>query len=120
MTLAGTPLSPFHPHTTVVKPNSIPALDFSVTCSPAPIISHKNIISHLTLSPLPPSTAAPSWNVSMDTQAQQVVLHFSSRTHVTFSAAWNHPGLGQDSVVPPVYSVSQVWPSQGLAPTGTY
>ncbi|XP_042092513.1 interleukin-17 receptor E isoform X4 [Ovis aries] len=51
--------------------------------------------------------AAPSWNVSMDTQAQQVVLHFSSRTHVTFSAAWNYPGLGQDSVVPPVYSVSQ-------------
>ncbi|KAI4563847.1 hypothetical protein MJG53_016421 [Ovis ammon polii x Ovis aries] len=55
--------------------------------------------------------AAPSWNVSMDTQAQQVVLHFSSRTHVTFSAAWNYPGLGQDSVVPPVYSVSQVWRS---------
>ncbi|XP_061252223.1 interleukin-17 receptor E isoform X5 [Bos javanicus] len=57
--------------------------------------------------------AAPSWNVSMDTQAQQVVLHFSSRTHVTFSAAWNHPGLGQDSVVPPVYSVSQ---TQGSTP----
>lgn len=52
----------------------------------------------------------------MDTQAQQVVLHFSSRTHVTFSAAWSHPGLGQDSVVPPVYSVSQVRPRQSLAP----
>ncbi|KAF4024097.1 hypothetical protein G4228_016118 [Cervus hanglu yarkandensis] len=52
-----------------------------------------------------------SWNVSMDTQAQQVVLRFSSRTHVTFSAAWSHPGSGRDSVVPPVYSVSQVWRS---------
>uniref|UniRef100_A0A8C6G1E9 Interleukin-17 receptor E n=1 Tax=Moschus moschiferus TaxID=68415 RepID=A0A8C6G1E9_MOSMO len=57
--------------------------------------------------------SAPSWNVSMDTQAQQVVLHFSSRTHVTFSAAWSHPGLGQDSVVPPLYSVSQ---TQGSTP----
>ncbi|OWK02857.1 hypothetical protein Celaphus_00010321, partial [Cervus elaphus hippelaphus] len=55
--------------------------------------------------------AVPSWNVSMDTQAQQVVLRFSSRTHVTFSAAWSHPGSGRDSVVPPVYSVSQVWRS---------
>ncbi|XP_070311664.1 interleukin-17 receptor E isoform X2 [Odocoileus virginianus] len=61
----------------------------------------------------PHRTFAPSWNVSMDTQAQQVVLHFSSRTHVTFSAAWSHPGLGQDSVVPPVYSVSQ---TQGSTP----
>ncbi|XP_043298765.1 interleukin-17 receptor E isoform X7 [Cervus canadensis] len=54
-----------------------------------------------------------SWNVSMDTQAQQVVLRFSSRTHVTFSAAWSHPGSGRDSVVPPVYSVSQ---TQGSTP----
>ncbi|XP_047636437.1 interleukin-17 receptor E isoform X3 [Phacochoerus africanus] len=54
---------------------------------------------------------APSWNVSMDTQAQQLVLHFSSRMHATFSAAWSHPGSEQDSVVPPVYSVSQVWRS---------
>ncbi|XP_058420613.1 interleukin-17 receptor E isoform X6 [Diceros bicornis minor] len=51
--------------------------------------------------------ASPSWNVSMDTQAQQLILHFSSRTHATFSAAWSHPGLGQNSLVPPVYSVSQ-------------
>ncbi|XP_047636445.1 interleukin-17 receptor E isoform X4 [Phacochoerus africanus] len=56
---------------------------------------------------------APSWNVSMDTQAQQLVLHFSSRMHATFSAAWSHPGSEQDSVVPPVYSVSQ---SQGSGP----
>lgn len=55
----------------------------------------------------------------MDTQAQQLVLHFSSRMHATFSAAWSHPGSEQDSVVPPVYSVSQVWPGQGSAPTQT-
>ena len=56
----------------------------------------------------------------MDTQAQQLVLHFSSRMHATFSAAWSHPGLGQDSLVPPVYSISQVWPSsQGLSLTPT-
>ncbi|XP_021571545.1 interleukin-17 receptor E [Carlito syrichta] len=48
-----------------------------------------------------------SWNVSMDTQAQQLILHFSSRMPATFSAAWSHPGLGQDTLVPPVYSVSQ-------------
>ncbi|XP_014653114.1 PREDICTED: interleukin-17 receptor E [Ceratotherium simum simum] len=54
-----------------------------------------------------PHQTAPSWNVSMDTQAQQLILHFSSRTHATFSAAWSHPGLGQNSLVPPVYSVSQ-------------
>ncbi|XP_063577969.1 interleukin-17 receptor E isoform X2 [Pongo abelii] len=48
-----------------------------------------------------------SWNVSMDTQAQQLILHFSSRMHATFSAAWSHPGLGQDTLVPPVYTVSQ-------------
>ncbi|XP_043742224.1 interleukin-17 receptor E isoform X2 [Cervus elaphus] len=61
----------------------------------------------------PHRTFVPSWNVSMDTQAQQVVLRFSSRTHVTFSAAWSHPGSGRDSVVPPVYSVSQ---TQGSTP----
>uniref|UniRef100_M3Z0C4 Interleukin-17 receptor E n=1 Tax=Mustela putorius furo TaxID=9669 RepID=M3Z0C4_MUSPF len=49
----------------------------------------------------------PSWNVSMDTQGQQLVLHISSRIHATFSAAWSHPSLGQDSLVPPVYSISQ-------------
>ncbi|XP_047601162.1 interleukin-17 receptor E isoform X2 [Lutra lutra] len=60
-----------------------------------------------------PTLAAPSWNVSMDTQAQQLVLHFSSRIHATFSAAWSHPSLGQDSLVPPVYSISQ---TQGSSP----
>ncbi|XP_049480436.1 interleukin-17 receptor E-like isoform X1 [Panthera uncia] len=60
-----------------------------------------------------PRRTAPSWNVSMDTQAQQLVLHFSSRMHATFSAAWSHPGLGQDSLVPPVYSISQ---TQGSSP----
>ncbi|XP_024906518.1 interleukin-17 receptor E [Pteropus alecto] len=54
-----------------------------------------------------PHRTAPSWNVSMDTQAQQLILHFSTRMHATFSAAWSHPGLGQDSLVPPVYSISQ-------------
>uniref|UniRef100_H0X4Z5 Interleukin-17 receptor E n=1 Tax=Otolemur garnettii TaxID=30611 RepID=H0X4Z5_OTOGA len=54
-----------------------------------------------------------SWKVSMDTQAQQLILHFSSRIHATFSAAWSHPGLGQDTLVPPVYSVSQ---TQGSSP----
>ncbi|XP_045385713.1 interleukin-17 receptor E isoform X1 [Lemur catta] len=54
-----------------------------------------------------------SWKVSMDTQAQQLILHFSSRMHATFSAAWSHPGLGQDTLVPPVYSVSQ---TQGSSP----
>eukprot|EP00071_Canis_lupus_P028539 XP_022262096.1 interleukin-17 receptor E isoform X9 [Canis lupus familiaris] len=60
-----------------------------------------------------PTLAAPSWNVSMDTQAQQLVLHFSSRIHATFSAAWSHPSLGQDGFVPPVYSISQ---TQGSSP----
>nr|XP_023475763.1 interleukin-17 receptor E isoform X2 [Equus caballus] len=55
----------------------------------------------------------PSWNVSMDTQAQQLILHFSSRTHATFSAAWSHPGLGQNGLLPPVYSISQ---TQGSSP----
>ncbi|KAM6216153.1 interleukin-17 receptor E [Rhynchocyon petersi] len=54
-----------------------------------------------------PHGIAPSWNVSMDTQTQQLVLHFSSRTHGTFSAAWSRSDSGQDSLVPPVYSVSQ-------------
>ncbi|XP_032314804.1 interleukin-17 receptor E isoform X1 [Camelus ferus] len=60
-----------------------------------------------------PRRTAPSWNVSMDTQAQQLILHFSSRMRATFSAAWSHPGLGQDSWVPPVYSISQ---TQGSSP----
>nr|KAF6420457.1 interleukin 17 receptor E [Molossus molossus] len=54
-----------------------------------------------------PHQTAPSWTVSMDTQAQQLILHFSTRMHATFSAAWSHPDLGQDSLVPPVYSISQ-------------
>ncbi|XP_027957402.1 interleukin-17 receptor E isoform X3 [Eumetopias jubatus] len=60
-----------------------------------------------------PHRTAPSWNVSMDTQAQQLVLHFSSRIHATFSAAWSHQSLGQDSLVRPVYSISQ---TQGSSP----
>ncbi|XP_034854271.1 interleukin-17 receptor E isoform X4 [Mirounga leonina] len=60
-----------------------------------------------------PHRTAPSWNVSMDTQAQQLVLHFSSRIHATFSAAWSQPSLGQDSLVHPVYSISQ---TQGSSP----
>ncbi|XP_019506571.1 PREDICTED: interleukin-17 receptor E isoform X3 [Hipposideros armiger] len=60
-----------------------------------------------------PHQIAPSWNVSMDTQAQQLILHFFTRMHATFSAAWSHPGLGQDSLVPPVYSISQ---AQGSSP----
>nr|XP_030696576.1 interleukin-17 receptor E isoform X13 [Globicephala melas] len=58
--------------------------------------------------------ASPSWNVSMDTQAQQLVLHFSSRMPATFSAAWSHSGLGQDSMVPPVYNVSQTQGSSSV------
>lgn len=53
----------------------------------------------------------------MDTQAQQLSLHFSLRTYATFSAAWSSPGLGLDTSMPPVYSISQVWPSWGLLPT---
>ncbi|XP_005413105.1 PREDICTED: interleukin-17 receptor E isoform X2 [Chinchilla lanigera] len=52
-----------------------------------------------------------SWNVSTVTQSQQLILHFSSRTHATFSAAWSYPGLGLDTTVSPVYSISQVWRS---------
>nr|KAF6335252.1 interleukin 17 receptor E [Pipistrellus kuhlii] len=61
----------------------------------------------------PHQTAAPSWNVSMGTQAQQLILHFSTRTHATFSAAWSHPDMGQDGLLPPVYSISQ---TQGSSP----
>uniref|UniRef100_A0A452QBT5 Interleukin-17 receptor C/E N-terminal domain-containing protein n=1 Tax=Ursus americanus TaxID=9643 RepID=A0A452QBT5_URSAM len=60
-----------------------------------------------------PTLAAPSWNVSVDTQARQLVLHFSSTMQATFSAAWSPPSLGQDSLVPPVYSISQ---TQGSSP----
>lgn len=60
-----------------------------------------------------PHQAAPSWNVTMDTQAQQLILHFFTRMHATFSAAWSHPGMGQDSLGPPVYSISQ---AQGSSP----
>uniref|UniRef100_A0A8C6BCU8 Interleukin-17 receptor E n=2 Tax=Monodon monoceros TaxID=40151 RepID=A0A8C6BCU8_MONMO len=62
----------------------------------------------------PHQTFAPSWNVSMDTQAQQLVLHFSSRMPATFSAAWSHSGLGQDSMVLPVYNVSQTQGSSSV------
>ncbi|XP_019062198.2 interleukin-17 receptor E [Fukomys damarensis] len=48
-----------------------------------------------------------SWNVSMATQAQQLILHFSSRIRATFSAAWSHPGLAPDTSMSPVYSISQ-------------
>ncbi|XP_044240989.1 interleukin-17 receptor E isoform X2 [Ursus arctos] len=60
-----------------------------------------------------PHRTAPSWNVSVDTQARQLVLHFSSTMQATFSAAWSPPSLGQDSLVPPVYSISQ---TQGSSP----
>ncbi|XP_075407032.1 interleukin-17 receptor E [Tenrec ecaudatus] len=60
-----------------------------------------------------PHRTVPSWNVSMNTQAQQLILHFSSRTPATFSAAWSPRGSGQDSWVPPVYSISQ---TQGAGP----
>lgn len=109
------PLPPFHPHLTVTKPNSSLALTSLSTAAqllspPADWVSHITpFFSH--------SLAAPSWHVSMDTQAQQLILHFSTRMHATFSAAWSHPGLGQDGLVPPVYSISQVWPSQDLTPT---
>ncbi|XP_070246709.1 interleukin-17 receptor E isoform X1 [Myotis yumanensis] len=60
-----------------------------------------------------PHQTAPSWNVSMDTQAQQLILHFSTRMRATFSAAWSHPDMGRDSLLPPVYSISQ---TQGSSP----
>ncbi|EDK99471.1 interleukin 17 receptor E, isoform CRA_a [Mus musculus] len=62
---------------------------------------------------LPQTGSLPSWTVSMDTQAQQLTLHFSSRTYATFSAAWSDPGLGPDTPMPPVYSISQ---TQGSVP----
>ncbi|XP_045145778.1 interleukin-17 receptor E [Echinops telfairi] len=61
-----------------------------------------------------PHRTVPSWNVSMDTQARQLILHFSSRTPATFSAAWSPQGLGQDSWVPPVYSISQTQGASSL------
>nr|XP_051687954.1 interleukin-17 receptor E isoform X7 [Oryctolagus cuniculus] len=57
--------------------------------------------------------ACTSWNVSMDTRARQLILHFSSTVQATFSAAWSHPGLGHDPLTSPVYSVSQ---TQGSGP----
>ncbi|KAM6162732.1 interleukin-17 receptor E [Erethizon dorsatum] len=54
-----------------------------------------------------------SWNVSMAIRAQQLILRFSSRTHAAFSAAWSHPGLGLDTSMSPVYSISQ---TQGPGP----
>ncbi|EDL91540.1 interleukin 17 receptor E, isoform CRA_b [Rattus norvegicus] len=62
---------------------------------------------------LPQTGSLPSWTVSMDTQAQQLILHFSTRTYATFSAAWSNPGLGLDSSMTPVYSISQ---TQGSVP----
>ncbi|XP_052030507.1 interleukin-17 receptor E [Apodemus sylvaticus] len=59
------------------------------------------------------SGSLPSWTVSVDTQAQQLTLHFSSRIYATFSAAWSTPGLGPDTSMPPVYSISQ---TQGSVP----
>ncbi|XP_034367785.1 interleukin-17 receptor E isoform X2 [Arvicanthis niloticus] len=59
------------------------------------------------------SGSLPSWTVSMDTQAQQLTLHFSLRTYATFSAAWSNPGLGMGTSMPPVYSISQ---TQGSVP----
>lgn len=56
----------------------------------------------------------------MDTQAQQLILHFFTRMHATFSAAWSHPRLGQDSLVPPVYSISQVWLARAWPPLGPF
>ncbi|XP_069907226.1 interleukin-17 receptor E isoform X5 [Oryctolagus cuniculus] len=57
--------------------------------------------------------ACTSWNVSVDTRARQLILHFSSTVQATFSAAWSHPGLGHDPLTSPVYSVSQ---TQGSGP----
>ncbi|XP_061053200.1 interleukin-17 receptor E isoform X5 [Eubalaena glacialis] len=105
------PFPPFHPHATAAKPNSIPALTSLSTAARLLSPPTKHHLLHDALSyPL----AAPSWNVSMDTQAQQLVLHFSSRMPATFSAAWSHSGLGQDSMLPPVYSVSQTQGSSSV------
>lgn len=111
-------LPPLNPYPTGTKPGSSPVLT-SLTTTTQILSPPANRMSPM----IPfPTLAAPSWNVSMDTQGQQLVLHISSRIHATFSAAWSHPSLGQDSLVPPVYSISQVWPSQGsnpLPPTST-
>ncbi|XP_033293208.1 interleukin-17 receptor E isoform X7 [Orcinus orca] len=105
------PFPPFHPHATAAKPNSIPALTSLLTAARLLLPPTNHHLLHDALSyPL----AAPSWNVSMDTQAQQLVLHFSSRMPATFSAAWSHSGLGQDSMVPPVYNVSQTQGSSSV------
>ncbi|XP_023561690.1 interleukin-17 receptor E isoform X2 [Octodon degus] len=53
------------------------------------------------------SGSLPSWNVSAATQAQQLILHFSSRTSASFSATWSYPGLELDTAMSPVYSISQ-------------
>nr|XP_030696565.1 interleukin-17 receptor E isoform X8 [Globicephala melas] len=105
------PFPPFRPHATAAKPNSIPALTSLLTAARllSPPTNH-----HLLHDALSYPLAAPSWNVSMDTQAQQLVLHFSSRMPATFSAAWSHSGLGQDSMVPPVYNVSQTQGSSSV------
>ncbi|XP_062056402.1 interleukin-17 receptor E isoform X2 [Lepus europaeus] len=57
--------------------------------------------------------ACTSWNVSMETRARQLILHFSSMVQAAFSAAWSHPGLGHDPLMSPIYSVSQ---TQGSGP----
>ncbi|XP_034514647.1 interleukin-17 receptor E isoform X8 [Ailuropoda melanoleuca] len=103
------PLPPLHPYPTVTKPDAIPVLtSLATTAQLLSLPTNK-------MSPMMPfpTLAAPSWNVSVDTQAQQLVLHFSSMMQATFSAAWSHPSLGQDSLVPPVYSISQ---AQGSSP----
>lgn len=106
------PLPPLHPYPTGTKPDASPVLTSLATTA--------QLLSPPTnrMSPMMPfpTLAAPSWNVSVDTQARQLVLHFSSTMQATFSAAWSPPSLGQDSLVPPVYSISQVWPSQGSPP----
>ncbi|XP_025740722.1 interleukin-17 receptor E isoform X3 [Callorhinus ursinus] len=103
------PLPPLNPYPTVTKPDWSPVL-ISLATTAQLLSPPANRMSPM----MPfPTLAAPSWNVSMDTQAQQLVLHFSSRIHATFSAAWSHQSLGQDSLVRPVYSISQ---TQGSSP----
>ncbi|XP_032182524.1 interleukin-17 receptor E isoform X1 [Mustela erminea] len=102
-------LPPLNPYPTGTKPGSSPVLTSLATTTQI-LSPPANRMSPM----IPfPTLAAPSWNVSMDTQGQQLVLHFSSRIHATFSAAWSHPSLGQESLVPPVYSISQ---TQGSSP----
>lgn len=79
-----------------------PALDFSVNCSPAPITSHKNIISHPGLS-APPRLHSRSILECEHGYRPNSGPSLLFRTHVTFSAAWNYTGLGQGSVnLPPI------------------